>query len=104
MTFILRIIGSFGCFVMVKEKGIVGMGEDYILPKKRGLDELVIRIYLFKDIIIPMHESKLTIALATRFIIEIQGVLSHQHIVASELVKKLADVLEVTLRYFILGL
>lgn len=71
MAFILGVVGSFGCFVMVEEEGVVGMGEDYILPEEGGLDELVICINLLEDIIIPVYKSKLAITLAARLVVKV---------------------------------
>lgn len=65
MASVLEVVGGFGSFVVVQEEGVVGVGEDDVLPQEGRLQEGVVLVYFLEDVVIPVHESKLRIALRT---------------------------------------
>lgn len=65
MASVLEVVGGFGSFVVVQEEGVVGVGEDDVLSQEGRLQEGVVLVYFLEDVVIPVHESKLRIALRT---------------------------------------
>jgi len=101
-TFILHIVCRLGCFVMMQEKGVIGIGEDDILPQKRVFDKCVISIDLFKDIIIAVDEYKSIFALTARFVVKVERVLGNKNVIIAQLVDQLTDILQLVLCNFLL--
>jgi hypothetical protein len=103
MPFVAIIVAGFGRFVVVEKEGVVGVSEDDVLAQEGGLEEGVVTVYLFEDVVVAVDEAELAVALAARLEVETQGVLGHQHVVASQLVNQPADILQIRLRYFALS-
>ena len=63
MSFISIVIRSFSRLVVIQKERVIRMRKHDIFSQKRRFYERMIRIYFLKNIVIPMHKTKLTIAL-----------------------------------------
>ena len=95
MAFVFLIVGGLGGLVVVQKKGVVGVGEHYVLPQKGFLQELVIVVDLLKEVVIALDEAELVVAFGGALIIKIQSVLSQKHIIGPQFIDQFADVLQI---------
>ena len=63
MPFVSIIIRSFSSLVVIQKERVIRVCEHDIFSQKRRFYERMIRIYFLKNIVIPMHKTKLTITL-----------------------------------------
>ena len=97
MPFVSIIIRSFSSLVVIQKERVIRVCENDIFSQKRRFYERMIRIYFLKNIVIPMHKTKLTITLTWWLIVEIESILSHQHIVTSQFIDQFTNSLKIIL-------
>ena len=97
MSFVPIVIRSFSSLVMIQKERVIRMREHDIFSQKRRFYERMICIYFLKNIVIPMHKTKLTITFTWWLIVEIESILSHQHIVTSQFVYQFTNCLKIIL-------
>lgn len=77
MALVLILVVGFGCFVVVEEEGIVAVREDDVFPKEGVLEEGVVVVDLFEEVVVALDEPKLVATFGVGFVVEAKGVLSY---------------------------
>jgi len=68
---------------MMQKERIIRVGEDDVLPQKWTFEKSMVSVDLLEDVVVSMDKTKLVIAFAAWFIVEIQSILGNQYVIVA---------------------